>query len=87
MIYGFDREFPPFSFEEAQGIPTGFDVDLLKAVLRDKPVKLIMRPLSWDQVLVELSAGNITVTSGMAKTAPVSYTHLNPEACMPAGRL
>jgi len=69
VIYGFDREFPPFSFEEAQGIPTGFDVDLLKAVLRDKPVKLIMRPLSWDQVLVELSAGNITVTSGMAKTA------------------
>ncbi|MFV0421852.1 cytidine deaminase [Oleidesulfovibrio sp.] len=68
VVYGFDREFPPFSFEEAQGVPTGFDVELLQAILRDKPVKLILRPLSWDQVLVELSAGNISVTSGMAKT-------------------
>ncbi len=68
VVYGFDREFPPFSFEKMQGVPTGFDVDLLQAVLRDKPVRLILRPLTWEQVLVELSAGNITVTSGMAKT-------------------
>ena len=26
VIYGFDREFPPFSYEEAGGTPTGFEV-------------------------------------------------------------
>ncbi len=68
VIYGFDREYPPFSFEEAQGKPVGFDVDLIQAIMQDENVNLIMRPLSWDQVQVELSAGNIHVSSGMAKT-------------------
>lgn len=68
VIYGFDREYPPFSFEEAAGKPAGFDVDLIQAVLQDENVRLIMRPLTWDQVQVELSAGNIQVSSGMAVT-------------------
>lgn len=68
VIYGFDREYPPYSFEEAQGKAAGFDVDLIQAILKDENVNLIMRPLSWDQVQVELSAGNIQVSSGMAKT-------------------
>ncbi len=68
VVYGFDREYPPFSFEEAQGKPAGFDVDLIQAILKDDNVQLTMRPLTWDKVQVELSAGTIQVTSGMAKT-------------------
>jgi len=68
VIYGFDREYPPYSFEEAAGKPAGFDVDLIQAILQEDNVRLIMRPLTWDQVQVELSAGNIQVSSGLAVT-------------------
>ncbi len=68
VVYGFDREHPPYSFEEAQGKPAGFDVDLLQAVLREENVRLTMRPLEWDKVQVELSGGTIQISSGMAKT-------------------
>ena len=69
IVYGFDREFPPFSFEQAQGKAVGFDVDLIKAVFKGQNVKLVTRPLTWDHVLMELSSGAIDVTTGMARTA------------------
>jgi|GEM_PF-147380 ABC-type amino acid transport/signal transduction systems, periplasmic component/domain len=68
VIYGFDREFPPFSYEEAGGKPAGFDVDLVKAVFAEADVTLATRPLQWNMVPLELSSGAITVTSGMVKT-------------------
>lgn len=67
VIYGFDREFPPFSFEEAGGKETGFEVELLEAIFSGR-ANLMPRPLQWDMVPLELSAGTITVTSGMVKT-------------------
>ncbi|MGE4298772.1 MAG: cytidine deaminase [Desulfovibrionaceae bacterium] len=67
VIYGFDREFPPFSFE-TEGQPTGFEVDIAKAVFRDSPYKFILKPLNWDKVQLQLSGGDIHLTSGMAKT-------------------
>lgn len=68
VVYGFDREFPPFSFEEAKGKAVGFDVDLIRAIFKGQNVKLVTRPLVWDHVLMELSSGSIDVTTGMAKT-------------------
>lgn len=67
VAYGFDREFPPFSFEPA-GAPGGFDVDLVAAIFDGSGYTLQMLPLQWDQVLRELAAGGIQVTSGMMKT-------------------
>lgn len=67
VTYGFDREFPPFSYEK-DGQPTGFEVELLQAIFAGKDVKLTMKPSSWDKVLTELSAGQIDVASGMAQT-------------------
>ncbi len=68
VVYGFDREFPPFSYEEPGGKPTGFEVELLQAVLEGANVVLSTRPLTWENVPLELSAGTINVTSGMVKT-------------------
>lgn len=68
VVYGFDREFPPFSYEEAGGAPVGFEVELIKAVLNGANVVLSMRPLMWDMVPLELSSGTINVTSGMVRT-------------------
>ncbi len=66
-IYGFDREFPPYSFE-TNGEPAGFDVELLRAVLRGQDVELVFKPMKWERVQLELSAGDIHMTSGMART-------------------
>ena len=68
VIYGFDREYPPFSFEEPGGKPAGFDVDLVKAIFAEADVTLVTRPLQWNMIPLELSSGAITVTSAMVKT-------------------
>lgn len=67
VVYGFDREFPPFSYEKPGGEPTGFEVELLQMIFQDK-AKLFYQPLNWDLVQLELAAGKIQVTSGMVKT-------------------
>lgn len=66
-VYGYDREFPPFSYER-EGKAAGFDVELLQAVLAGKKVRLMPRPMQWEQVLLELSSGNVQVSSSMIKT-------------------
>lgn len=67
VVYGFDREFAPFSYEDPGGKPVGFDIDIIQAVFMDK-VTLAMRPLNWYSVQPELTAGTIHVTSGMIRT-------------------
>ncbi len=67
VVYGFDREFPPFSFEDAGGKPIGFEVELVQAILAGKAT-LVPRALQWDVVPLELSSGAVTITSGMVRT-------------------
>lgn len=67
VVYGFDREFPPFSYEKPGGEPTGFEVELLQTIFQDK-AKLFYQPLNWNLVQLELASGKIQVTSGMVNT-------------------
>lgn len=85
VVYGFDREFPPFSFEDAGGKPVGFEVELVQAIF-DGKVNLTLRPLQWDMVPLELSGGTITLTSGMVRTEQRSKTYgfsANPTFLLP----
>lgn len=66
-VYGFDREFPPFSYE-VDGKPAGFEVELLLAALEGRNVDLQMVPMDWQRVQLDLSGGSIQLTSGMART-------------------
>ncbi len=67
FVYGYDREFPPFSYER-DGQAAGFDVELLRQVLEGQDVTLMPRAMAWDQVLLDLSAGSVQLSSGMVKT-------------------
>ena len=67
-VYGFDREFPPYSFQDPGGKPTGFEVELVEAIFRGSGVNLQMRPLAWDMIQLELANGQISFTSGMLPT-------------------
>lgn len=68
VVYGFDREFAPYSFELPGGKPTGFEVDLVEAIFRGRHVNLQFRPLAWDMVMLELSGGEISIATGMVRT-------------------
>jgi cytidine deaminase len=68
VVYGFDREFAPFTYEEPGGKPVGFEIELMDAVFNGTEATLIHRPLQWERVPLELSAGTITVTSSMVRT-------------------
>ena len=68
VIYGFDKEFPPYSFLGAGGEPAGFEVDLVQAIFRGRNVNLQMRPLAWDMIQLELANEQISFTGGMIKT-------------------
>ncbi|WP_051258150.1 transporter substrate-binding domain-containing protein [Desulfovibrio cuneatus] len=68
VVYGFDREFPPFSFEDPGGEPVGFEVDLVRAIFNQPGVVLSTRPLQWENVMLELSSGAINITSSMVRT-------------------
>jgi cytidine deaminase len=76
VVYGFDREFPPFTFEEAGGEPTGFEVDLMKSIFAETDANLVFRPLQWDLIPLELSSGTIVLTSGMVRTEQRSRLYL-----------
>lgn len=67
VVYGFDREFPPFSYEDPGGKPVGFEVELLEAIFTEQVV-LVPRPVQWNLIPLELASGSITITSGMVKT-------------------
>ncbi|MBQ4133673.1 MAG: transporter substrate-binding domain-containing protein [Desulfovibrionaceae bacterium] len=67
-VYGYDREFPPYSFQEPGGKPTGFEVELVEAIFRNSGVNLQFRPLAWDMIQTELANGLISFTSGMIPT-------------------
>lgn len=68
VVCGFDREFPPFTYEEAGGEPTGFEIELLQAVFHGTDATLLFRPLQWERTGLELSSGTITLTVGMVRT-------------------
>ena len=74
VVYGFDREFPPFSFEEPGGKPVGFDVELAEAVFKGR-AHLVFRPLQWEMVPLELASGAVLVTSGMVRTQQRTKTY------------
>jgi cytidine deaminase len=68
VVYGFDKNFPPYSFVRARE-SVGFEVELLRAVFDDSGMKLEMRPMDeWERVQAELSSNTVHVSSGMTRT-------------------
>ena len=79
VVYGFDREFAPFTYEKPGGEPTGFEIDLVNAIFNGSDATLVFRPLQWERVPLELSSGAITVTTSMVRTEQRSKLYLFSE--------
>ena len=59
LIVGFDAEFPPYGFKDANGSYTGFDLDLAKEVCERNNWTFKAQPIDWDAKDAELDSGSI----------------------------
>ncbi len=78
---GSDHDYPPYEFNDRDGNPTGFNVELIQAVCRAVGLRADIRPGVWNEVRAGLEKGEIDVIAGMyhspdrAKTLNFSLPH------------
>ena len=65
---GSELDFRPYCFTDKDGQPTGFGVELLRAVAEKATLRLRISPGEWDKVWKELVAGEIDVLPVVART-------------------
>nr|WP_320133003.1 transporter substrate-binding domain-containing protein [uncultured Holophaga sp.] len=68
LIVGLDEDYPPYEFRNAQGVPEGYNVDLLKALERVLDLRFDLRPGVWGLLKDDLEAGRIQVLGSMLRT-------------------
>ena len=59
FIVGFDAEFPPYGYKDANGSYVGFDLDLAKEVCERNNWTFKAQPIDWDAKDAELESGSI----------------------------
>ena len=65
IIVGGDRNFPPFEFLDKRGKPTGFNVDLTRAIAREMGLNIEIRLGAWSERIQALKTGKIDALQGM----------------------
>jgi len=66
---GIDAAFPPFSYIDKNGEPTGFDVEVIKWIAGEMNFDVKIVPVDWDAIIPTLKIGNIDlIASGMTIT-------------------
>jgi len=63
LVYGGDRDFPPYEYLDEHRRPQGFNVELVRAIGREmgRPVEIRLWP--WHEVLARLDAGEVDLVS------------------------
>ncbi len=59
LTVGFDAEYPPYGYMDADGEYVGFDLDLAAAVCEMEGWGLEKKPINWDSKDMELNSGSI----------------------------
>lgn len=68
-IVGIDAEYPPYSYLDPNGTPTGFDVESMRWIAEEKGLSVTFQPTAWDGMIPSMEAGKIDmVYSGMTIT-------------------
>jgi polar amino acid transport system substrate-binding protein len=52
-----DTDYPPFHYFDEEGVLTGFNVDLAKAICETLQVDCEVRPVDWDDLFTSLDSG------------------------------
>ncbi len=65
---GSEVEFPPFALVDKSGLPTGFSVDLIKAVADASGLSIVFETGNWDTMWNRLVSGKLDVLPIVAKS-------------------
>src|SRR6056297_2361309 len=61
LIVGGDASYPPFEWLDEEGLPRGFNVELIRLLAEPAGVEVDFRLGDWPDTLVALDAGQIDV--------------------------
>jgi len=65
IVVGGDKEYPPYEYLDQNGQPTGFNVELTRAIAKQLNLNIDIRLDTWSAVHDGLSSGRIDVVQGM----------------------
>lgn len=63
IIYGGDRAYPPYEFLDDKGRPSGFNIDLARAIAEEMGVEISFHLESWSEIRQKMDAGKIDMAS------------------------
>ena len=65
IIIGGDHNYPPYEYLDKNGNPTGYSVELMKAIAEETGINITFRLGPWAQIRKELKEGHIDAVQGM----------------------
>jgi len=65
FIVGTELDYPPYSFLDEEGKPTGFNVDLTRAIAKAMGLRVDIQVRPWGNIRDNLSSDKIDVIAGM----------------------
>ena len=92
ILVGGDQNYPPYEFLE-NGVPAGFNVDLIRAVSKEMGFDVQIQLGEWNLVRQELDNGDINLIEGMAYSTDrdasydfsVPFTYISFDLFVPDG--
>lgn len=66
IVVGGDRDYPPYEFIDSNGVPSGYNVALTRAIAEVMGMKVEFRLGAWSEMRAALQAGKIDVLQGMS---------------------
>lgn len=66
IVVGGDRDYPPYEFIDKNGLPSGYNVELTRAIAEVMGMKVEFRLGGWSEMREALQAGKIDVLQGMS---------------------
>lgn len=78
IIVGGDRDYPPYEFLDRNGRPTGYNVELTRAIAEVMGLQVEFRLGGWSEQINDLKAGRIDLLQGVswseARAASIDFT-------------
>jgi two-component system sensor histidine kinase EvgS len=77
IIYGGDWAYPPYEFLDDKGRPSGFNIDLVRAIAKETGVEIVFQLESWNEIRQKMYADKIdmiSMTYSNDKTLPFQFS-------------
>ncbi|TDR71422.1 transporter substrate-binding domain-containing protein [Paludibacterium purpuratum] len=70
LRFGMDLNYPPFSWQDSNGQPQGFDADIARALCQDMQVDCRIVPQDWDGLIKALNLGKFDAILSSMQITP-----------------